>query len=556
MLTNRRSLATILPSAPRAVWLTIALGLPGLALSLAWISSRGTSLAGWGSFLAVLLLAGGLLLAAWRALRADRQLALPTWLGAVLLGAALLRLAAAVFWYLALPAWGYGSPVEQAGYVMADAEARDTAAWELASHGEPLWTAFRDYRLADQYGGLLFLSALVYRCLGSGLHRPLLMAALSASFSALAVLFTWAFARRAWDERAARLAAWLLALYPEAVLLGSSQMREAYTVTLAAAAFYGLARFWQERSAAGAAWLLGGLALCLPLSPPFAALLLGMLAVEALALDGWRALRHRRLWLALGVLALVAALGIWLSWGRIAPEGISNPAELLAWWFKQSAKWQAHLTRKASGWMQRTFRVVPEWSRLPLLAAYGLVQPFLPAALLEDGIPLWRGIAIWRALGWTALLPFLLAAPLRAWKRNGWPGPARGLTLVVWAGMLLASIRSGGDLWDNPRYRAAFAGLQVALVSWEWVGQRRQPDPWLRRIVVGVALVLAWFIPWYFRRYTPITWPVVDLFKTIGLGLASAFLFALWDWAAGWKGADRDREAGQGRDLTGGAERL
>jgi len=42
---------------------------------------------------------------------------------------------------------------------------------------------------------------------------------------------------------------------------------------------------------------------------------------------------------------------------------------------------------------------------------------------------------------------------------------------------------------------------------------------------------LLWFVPWYLHRYTPLTWPVVDLFKTLGLGLATAVLVLLWDWA-------------------------
>jgi len=51
------------------------------------------------------------------------------------------------------------------------------------------------------------------------------------------------------------------------------------------------------------------------------------------------------------------------------------------------------------------------------------------------------------------------------------------------------------------------------LAGWVWMEQKRKPDPWLRRILVGMGLVLAWFIPWYLRRYSPtFSWPVVDLF--------------------------------------------
>ena len=90
--------------------------------------------------------------------------------------------------------------------------------------------------------------------------------------------------------------------------------------------------------------------------------------------------------------------------------------------------------------------------------------------------------------------------------------------------MLIASYRGGGDQWDNPRYREAFAGLQVALAAWAWVAQRSRPDPWLRRALVAAGPILLWFLPWYLRRYVYLPWPVEDLFKTLGLGLASAVL--------------------------------
>jgi hypothetical protein len=62
------------------------------------------------------------------------------------------------------------------------------------------------------------------------------------------------------------------------------------------------------------------------------------------------------------------------------------------------------------------------------------------------------------------------------------------------------------------------------------IQQRRAQAPWLRRGVVSIALIMAWFLPWYLRRYTPLDWPVVNVFKTLGLGVASAAIYVLWDW--------------------------
>jgi hypothetical protein len=502
----------------------------------------------WVSFLAVLALSAVLFLGVWLSLHAEQ---LPRWLAGLVIGAALLRLAAGAVWYSVLPVWGYASPAEQRGYVMADANERDRTAWDLAQSGKPLLRAFEgSFHKADQYGGLLFLSALLYRTLGGTLHQPLLMVVVTAAFSALAVLFAWVLARRLWGEMAAGLTAWGLALYPEAVLLGSSQMREAFLVTLAAAAFYGLLGYLQEHRPGGLAWMAAILLLSLPLSPPFTALLFTMLAITALlgspGLLNQGLFRSRWFRLLLVLIVVLAAAGIWSAWQRFIPEdSATDLISVVNFWVRKSAEFQAHLTERASGWVQKIFDATPSWLHLPLLILYGVVQPLLPAALADiTGAPIWRGIAIWRSLGWTLLLPFLIYAPLRALGKNSSGASshrlAQALSLVVWLVILIASFRSGGDPWDNPRYRAIFAALQVALAAWVWVEHRRLPHPGLRRVIFGAGFVLAWFLPWYLRRYLHLPWPVEDLFKTIGLGLASAALYWIWDWAD----FRQDRESG------------
>jgi hypothetical protein len=418
---------------------------------------------------------------------------------------------------------------------MADASARDQLAWKLAGSSKPLWTAFQDNRKADQYGGLLFLSALIYRLVGGPNHYPLLLMVLAAAFSALAVLFTWAFARRLWGGKEAWLAAWIMALYPEAVLLGSSQMREAFTMTLTVVPFYGLLRYQQDRSRLGLIWMLAPLLLCLPFSPPFAAFLTVLLALAAFVTSGsfgHQILRQRRLWLILGAVILLAGVGLWLAVRQFAPDGMTNPFEVVAWWIKKSAGLQAYLSQHASGWMQKVFKQTPEGLHMPLLLGYGVVQPFLPAALMVGSkAAIWPWVTFFRAVGWSLMLLFLIYAPLLALRKKEKHHFTLAIILIVWIGILVASFRGGGDLWDNPRYRAAFAGLQAGVVAWTWMEQRRTGDPWLRRALIAAAAIVAWFLPWYWRRYSAFTWPVVDLFKTIGLGVASAVLLNLWDWA-------------------------
>lgn len=470
----------------------------------------------------VLLLCALILWGGWRLLRRETP---PPWLRYLLVGAAMLRLGMAVFWGWALPRWGYGNPAEVAGYVMADAYERDTAAWELAQSAQPLTHAFRAYQTVDQYGGLLYLSAAVYRYLGGETHQPLQVAALAAVFSSLAVIFGWGFARRLWGEEVARLTAWIVALYPEAVLLGSSQMREAFTMTLAALAFYGLVLAWQERARWGAALMAGAVLFAVPLSPAFVLLLVAVSAAFVLG----SVLQQRKgvAWAYLAALAVLGLAGLVFFGMRLGSA--HNPLAALQFWVERTRVWQEILTRQASGWMTKVFAATPLWLHGWIVLGYGVMQPFLPAALIADGSPLWKGVAIWRSLGWTLLLPLLLYAPLRAVLSRRWFEAV--LSLAMWGVIVAAVMRAGGDQWDNPRYRVAFLALQAALAAWAWMEQRRSPDPLLRRVLVGGALMLLWFVPWYLRRYLGLDWPVVDVFKTLGLGAVSAFLYVLWDWA-------------------------
>lgn len=511
----------------------------GLAFGSAWISNGRAGVDGWPSFLGALLIGLGLLLSGWWLIRAESPAA---WLAYLAIGAALLRLVLGVTWYVAMPVWGHASQAEKLGYVMSDASKRDQSAWKLASSGKPLLDSFRNNRATDQYGGMLFASALVYRYLGGASHQPLMIVVLTASFSSLAILFTWGFARRAWSDSVANLSAVALALYPEAVLLGSSQMREAFTITLTSAAFYGLLRYFSARTLRNLLWIVIPLLLFLPFSPPFAAALLIMLVLSFLALlkDTGPIIRSRWVWVALVVMVALTTAVLWLALGQFTPDRISNPLEMISWWLRKSADYQAHLARVASGWLQKTFKSTPEWTHIPILVGYGTLQPFLPAAItVGSHAPIWPWIVLWRSVGWTIVLGLLIYAPLLAFRERGASTFTRLFCLIVWMSIFLAAFRGGGDMWDNPRYRTTFAGLQVALAAWAWVEYRREHDPWLRRALFGLGAVLSWFIPWYLRRYFGIGWPVSSLTLTLVLGFTTAALVILLDWL--WEKAHKKR---------------
>lgn len=493
----------------------IGLGIFLLAFILAWISLSVFSLTAWLSFVIVAAISALVLWISFRILKQENP---SRWILLLTLGAIIFRLTLGVIWFVALPSGGYDTDVQQAGYVMEDAYNRDVAAWDLAKSNLQLTVAFQRFSPSDQYGGLLFLSAAIYRYLPAENHFPLLIVLLAATISGLAVIFTWAFARRVWGDRVGVLAAWLLALYPEAALLGSSQMREAFTVLLVPLALYGLLKFREETGARNAILLAAPILISLPITWAFTPSLIFLLTLAYLALDDWKLLKS---WKSRVILAALAAILVVL---------IMLFVDVNDAWLIQSAKWQAYVSAHASGWVARQFERLPIYGQVPFLVIYGIFRPLLPAALVDTGTPLWTVIGIWRALGWTTLLALLIYASFLAFKSKQWLKFPGTLLAVSWIVTFTASYRGGGDLWDSPRYRSVFASIQIGLGAWAWVRYRETKDIWLRRAIVSMLLIIAWFVPWYLRRYTAITWPISELYQVIGLGLISSILFVFWDW--------------------------
>ncbi len=188
-------------------------------------------------------------------------------------------------------------------------------------------------------------------------------------------------------------------------------------------------------------------------------------------------------------------------------------------------QWQRNSLWSQSDWTRRLLNATPEWAHLPFFTVYGLIRPFLPAALIDRGLPIWRSIAIWRGLGWIVVLPFLLYAPVAAIRRTGWRSLPTYLSVLVWITALLASYRGTGDQWDNPRYRAVFLVAQVALAGWAWVNAKEIGSPWLKRtfVLVGVSILL--FTLWYGFRYSLL--PYFSVLHAVGVVAAFIVIFLL-----------------------------
>lgn len=502
-------------------WLT---GIVVLAALLTYLDGKGFSLEGWAAYSLLSGIALAILLLAWKSLGEEMR---PRWLGIALAAAIFLRMGFALFTSNALPVVGYDTPIQKAGHLFRDSFKRDEQAWTFALEDEPLINVLTEPLRSDQYGGLLLLSAGIYRVTALEVHRPLLVVVLTATVSAIAVLYTWGFTRKVFGEKAGQIAAWVVVLFPEAILLGASQMREAFLGTAFALALFGYALIRDGKTRAGAlAIAVAILVLGVPFSPPFA--LLTLIAILIAWIWEGKANLRRTFLVVLPVLAFsIVILGLVINAWQEADYVWGNSFEVLVRWFENAGQqWRLNVASEKSGVIDHIFGLTPDWAHLPLVVAYGLVQPFLPASIVAGGAPIWHGIAIWRGLGWFALLPFLLYAPLASLKARGWRSLEFYLSMFIWIMAIVASYRAPGYQWDNPRYRAIFLAAQAAIAGWAWVHARRTQSPWLRRMGILVAGVSLLFLQWYFGRVAltpslslPLTFAAIILFILIVLVL-------------------------------------
>ncbi len=520
-------------------WAGIALG---TALALLLADPLGVTGGAWLRYMAVTT-AGTLLLAlAWRHVSKSWRLqGMPRHLvGALLLGL-LLRLSLGAVFYRLLPDYGYDAKHHNAGFFYPDAFKRDKDAWAIARTELPLSQGLLNPTKSDQYGGLLVLQSLVYAGVSGKEHRPLLQVGVTAYVSVLSVIYTWGFARRAFSNNAAAISAWVIALYPEAVLLAATPMREPFVATALAMGLFGYDAVRHRETTSGFIGLAGGLALSLIVSPPFSLMMLVALGLALLVESGvsraWR-------WTVLGLVLLLGIAAAALSaraWSTIVDTPRASPLDLITWWLTSGAEFQIERLELASGWVEAIFRVTPVWLHPALVVFYGVTQPLLPAAIMDNtSVPLMRGVAVWRALGWFLLLiPLTYGALAALASREG----RRQHGIVFLAAFILittvlVAYRGGGDQWDNPRYRSAFLSIQAVFAAWAWLEARRRGSPWLWRVAwVGSGVTLC-LLSWYAGRYYQT--PRLSLVPT--LGVAAAFVVISFGvWVAGDHRRSRQR---------------
>ncbi len=481
---------------------------------------------GWLGISALLILGLTALLIVWRRAGGGKLLAWMTGLALVL------RLAAGVAVFIALPIDGHNAADDKSGFVFTDAHRRDDQAWELASSGKPIWEAFNKSYYTDQYGGLLGLSALTYKVFSPDAHRPLLILLLASVTAALGVPFLYKAICKLWGEKLAGVSSWFFVLYPESVLTGGAQMREPFLLTLIAVGLWGFADWLDGGDRRGLFWLAGGLIGMLLVSPAMALALMVLFG-------GWLWTRgeHKRLrWpVILGVAGLILIGVLFLAWSLSRPHdfGGGSPFVIILNWIRDSVKWVIYQLERGSGQIQNVFAKLNPLAQFLFVVVYGIAQPVLPPAFFAPTTMTWHIIGIFRALGWYLILPLLIYAPIAAWRSK--PDPERRfwiwISAFVWAWIIICSIRAGGSQWDNPRYRLIFFGFEALLAGFAWIRWFELRDGWLPRILALEVLSVLLFSQWYLARYNHvgIHLPIMVVLG-LSLGIVVVILTSGWLW--------------------------
>jgi len=419
----------------------------------------------------------------------------------------ILRFIGGVTTYLALPVYGYVNDEDQsAGYTYTDAHRRDAQSWELASSQDSILSAFSKTYASDQYGGLLALSAFVYRYLSPDMQRPLMLILLSAFMSALALPFFWKAVHQEWGGKLASASGWIYALYPESILIGGSALREPYLWAFSAFALWGYVGFASsEKNDAkrnSLLWLALGIAGMLFVSP-------GVAVATLVILAGWvyfNGDQRKISWQIVLAFAVVLILGLFLlsfALNRNGNLGNGNPLDVLNNFIREVAGWGGLQLKRSSGMVDAVFKKIPDWMQLPFVTVYGIFQPVLPAAFAEPTLLIWRIIQVLRALGWYALLPALILSFLASTSE----GEKKKRMVFVWLSffmfiwILFTALRGGGDQWDNPRYRAIMILWQAILAGNVWVWWRETKNTWVPRVLAMELVFLIFFGQWYASRY-------------------------------------------------------
>jgi len=398
-----------------------------------------------------------------------------------------------------LPEIGYDEPTQNNGYLFKDAFNRDMQAWQVAKSDQPLFKILDGEFIYDQYGGLFIISTFVYKVFSPLTHNKFLVIFLAVLVSTIGISFIWK--TLTFNRQIQLFGTLIYTFYPDAILFSSSQMREPFLLGLSAILFWIVMNNemgWMKKISRG---LLIS-ALILSISTKIGIYIISFALIYILINrfpEFPKRIKSKKI-IFLGIIIVI-------GFGFVSFR-----------WILDVGKWDAILALSGSGWIQQIFSQLPEFLHLPFITIYGLLQPVLPASIVEPTIPVWKFLGIFRSLGWFLLSPLFLYSFIYILRINEKHKKKEWVVFFVliafW--ILLSSLRAGGDMWDNPRYRLCLLVPMSILIGTSTSYALKTRDHWLLRFFVGQLVLNLFFLQWYISRYTNI-WGKLDFSVMVGI---------------------------------------
>jgi hypothetical protein len=427
------------------------------------------------------------------------------------------RLACLMLIPLGMTYLGYQADVAREGVMSADALNAAHSAWTNANAALPISTIWTRAS-GDNTGGITVIAVILYRLLSMDMARPLLLGLAAAFFSTFSVAATYRFGELVFPRKIAVIAAWIVALYPEAVMIGSSHLQTGYLAAWFGILMFGLAGLFIRRSPEGELADLPSPWVCLLIaifamagtffiSTQFFQLLLFVVPISLVWFVDARSKISRWIWIAggalLGGVLLLFVLNqlnlISSHWDFITIEGK----------YLFGAAWTEFDKAAASNgqdMFQGAIASLPRAYAFVVAGFYGILQPVLPASIgfrntTDTGGAFWQILGIWRGLGWYPMLLFVFYAGLSAFGGIRPRHPETLMALFFWVIAYAGSYRAMGDQWDNPRYRLFVLIPMALLAAWGWYRFRQKNDMWFYRLLWPFAFGVSGLTIWYILRY-------------------------------------------------------
>jgi hypothetical protein len=387
--------------------------------------------------------------------------------------------------------WGYDQEPYQSGYLFKDAYSRDNQAWDLAISDQPIWAAFSNDFFTDQYGGLLALSSLIYRLFTPDAHFQINIIFFVTMINVIGILFLALGLREKNKDigfsPSSKIIILIFSFYPDAVLFSASQMREPILLGISACLF------WIIHKQKIKIWNRFALFSLFTIFLLLISLKIGIFIIFSFLI--WmlfqpyrkqiKVLNSKIIILPVVVIVIIA---LFFSYN----------------WILEAGKWDALLLERNSGFVQYIVSIIGSRYRLLFASIYGLFQPVLPAALIEPSKLFWKILNSLRALGWYLMIPILVYGIVYFFREN--EKFKKFEYLFIWSfsvfWIMLSSIRAGGDMWDNPRYRLSFLIFIAYIIGVAFYHGWKTKDHWLTRIFIAELVFVLFFLQWYISRYT------------------------------------------------------